>query len=264
MSPLVHPGRSGQHGGGPSTGGRPGGRGNLDVGGDSVPLHIAHHPGLPVSGEPIVEFIAPGIRIRARMGDGPAQPTDGYGGWVEVTRPNGVSITEWQGQAPFREDLPLCLDGFATNDSVQLKLNSILGLGRQDGGETEPPHFIVRGPIHYSGKTVVMEKTPDFGNAIRNHDGELVRQELVLHLMEYVPPDRVRFKKVKKGSGSGGNSPGGGSGGSHHHRTKPGENANKVSVAEFGDTSQAAAIGKLNGIRDPRAPIPAGTVLRLP
>lgn len=189
------------------------------------------------------------------LGDGPAEITDGYGGWEEVERPNDVSLTEWVGQAPLRMTLPVLLDGFANRESVQRDLNRVLKLGRTKDGDEAPEPFKLTGPVPFSGEKWVMESTPDFGETIRSRNGKLLRQALTLNLMQYVKPDRAKIKKRKRAADT--------------YTTKAGDTILKI-VAKFHPAASrdklrdfAHDVAKANGIRDIRKRLEPGTKIKL-
>lgn len=264
MSQFVrtHPGGRGQGGDGDfEADGHPGGHGQRG-GGHGVPVFPTRNPGQhhrpKVEGAHVL-FIAPGLRFRCRLGNGPAQITDGYGGWVTVDRPMTVPITAWQGTQPWRMSIPILFDGFDENRSIQKRLNHLLSLGRRDRGHTRPPVFRAFGPIPFSGDKMVMESTPDFGTepaeAIRNRRGRLVRQVVTVHLMQYVAGDEIKFSK-RRGRGP--------EDVPSTYKTKKGDTLNKISVRFYGDTSRAHEIGQINGRHDVRRKLPANITLRLP
>lgn len=194
------------------------------------------------------------IEIKADLGAGPAQITDGYGGWEEIDRPSDLSITHWSGQTPRRMTIPIFLDGYRENDSVQKELDKLLTLGRSRDGDEEPPVFRVSGPIPFSGERWVMESSPEMGESFRAKDGRLLRQALTLSLMEYVKGDRIKIKRRKGKT----------------YTTKKGDTLLKIArKLEPKDNNKesikyAKEIGKLNKIRDIRKKLKAGIKLRLP
>jgi hypothetical protein len=155
--------------------------------------------------------------LTALVGDSPATPSGGGGGWEAVVRPGRRPILVWrQPDEPYRIMLPLVIDGYAgygggsTNGKVATPEgrsveDDIRVLERMAGvnvpGDPEPPLLIVEGSLpHDESRSAknryVIEKTPEWGNAIRRElDGSRVRQHVVLTLALYTEDDvlsRVR------------------------------------------------------------------------
>jgi hypothetical protein len=205
----------------------------------------------------------PNIEIEVPVGNFGAKLVAGLGGFEEVERQDDVSATDWVGQAALRQDISILLDGYATGDSVERELNTILKLGRDPNGERVPPVFRVWGPVYYEGKAWVLPADGidlDGGEIEpirRSGNGELLRQELVLHLLEFNPPDTIRVRG-KQHTGVSGNEAIGGT-----YTTKKGETLHEIAARLFGDwTVWKEKLGG-NGISDPNRKLPAGMVLKI-
>lgn len=214
----------------------------------------------------------PSIDLIVDPGPGAPTPTAGYGGWEEVKRPSDVALTDWSGNTPFKQDILVMLDGWSDGQSVEPQLDLLEQLGRAKKEDDEPPVFRVFGPLHNSGMHYVLEGI-DFGAALRDSKGTLVRQELTLHLMEYVRPDRIRLRKKKKGSGKNKdgkdyNTTSGGSGGigpgPSVYTTKAGDTLRSIAAKFYGKASLWMELGELNQVRDPNKVLPVGTKVKLP
>jgi phage tail protein X len=214
----------------------------------------------------------PKIEIEVPVGNLGAQLVAGLGGFEEVERQDDVSATDWVGQAALRQDISVLLDGYAKGDSVERELNTILKLGRDPNGERVPPVFRVWGPVYYEGKAWVLP--PDgidlTGGEIetirRSGNGELLRQEVILHLLEFNPPDTIRIRGRHKPGGERGEP--GRTGGTafpgHSYTTKDGDTLHSIAARLYGDASEWKELGQKNGISDPNRKLPAGKVLKLP
>jgi hypothetical protein len=234
------------------------GGGNRGAPGVPVPLKPSPKPGdrghrRRRSQRPYLYLRAHRHEMFVKLGKGAPVVTAGLGGYVEVPRPFGVSLTEWQGVAPFKLDIPVIFNGFIDGRDVQEEVDDLLWFGTSEN-DNPPPTFYADGPIPYAGEHMVFEDTPDWGDSYRNARGHLIYQELTLHLMQYVPPDRIKFSKQK------GKLPDDVPG---TYTSKKGDTLNKISVKFYGDTSRAVELGKINRIRDPRKQIPEGTVIHL-
>lgn len=198
-----------------------------------------------------------GFDVSVRLGDEVAKPTAGGAEWDEVKRPEDVSLTDYTGDGLIHMDVPVMLDGFLDKVDQQPVLNVILALTR-GGDRGRAPDFIATGPIPYSGLRCVME-APDWGDTMRGPDGALLRQELTLHLIEFVDPDAIRVTPKKAAAGALVFDQKKGT-----VVTKADETLLHVSTRVYGNPSMAQEIGQLNGIRDVRKKLKAGITLRLP
>ena len=193
------------------------------------------------------------------MGDGPATITGGLSGWQTVSVVDDTDLTDWVGQGPLTQDIPVLLDGYP-DESVERDLKDIFKLGRDPAGR--PPVFEIDGPIHFSEAHWVLPENGidlDPASTIRSNNGTLLRQALTLHVLEYVPPDQVSRRKKKR----------------HRERfgiadnraltytTKAGDTLAEIAVREFGSWEKWKLIGPKNGIGDPLRSLPAGRVIRL-
>jgi nucleoid-associated protein YgaU len=195
------------------------------------------------------------VDISVTMGGAPATPVAGFAGWEDIERAEGKALTDRASVAPFEQEVPVFLDGYRKDNSVQGQLAEILKLGGEDG---QP--FRAFGPIHRPGIRFVFGGEPDFGDAIRDDDGRLLRQELTLKLKEYVPPAQIHRKRKRRRLRRGvatympGNST---------YVVAAGENLYTITGKLYGDPSRWREIGRKNGIRDPFRTLPAGRVLKL-
>ncbi len=215
-----------------------------------------------------LHFVAsdPQIDIEVPVGNFGARLVGGLGGYEEIERQDDVNLTDWTGQDALKQDVSILLDGWARGDSVERELNTILKLGRDPNGERRPPVFTVDGPVFYPGKAWVLP--PDgidlAGGEIapirRRGDGELLRQEIVLHLLEFVKPDEVRFRGRKKPQI--GVSPNIAVGGTY--TTQKGDTLHSIAAHLFRDANEWKELGEKNGISDPSRKLPAGRILRIP
>lgn len=203
------------------------------------------------------------IDIKIPMGDGPALITGGLGGWQTIDRQDDIAATDWVGQGPLTQDVPLFLDGYPTGDSVEREWNTVKKLGRDaTGNEHVPPVFTVDGPVEYPGKAWVLPEggiDPDPTSFIRRDDGELLRVAFTLHLLEFVKPDEIRLRGKKKPQiGLAQNVAVGGT-----YTTRDGDTLHIIAARIFNDASQWKVLSQKNGIADPNRKLPAGKVLKV-
>lgn len=193
--------------------------------------------------------------LTAPLGLTPATISGGSPNWEEVNRPSRTALTNYTGQTLLRIDVPTLFDGWPDRP-VEDEIEQILRLCRSREGQ-RPPDFTATGPIPYSGSRFVME-LPDWGDGLRADlgtgiRGALVRQELTLHLIQFIDPETIRFRR--KGA---------------YQRKRGGvitlakdETLLQVSARIYGDTSWARELAAVNGIRDVRKKLPAGTKITL-
>lgn len=201
----------------------------------------------------------PPIDITIPMGDGAALPTGGLGGWTLLERQDDVNATIWEGQEPLTEDVPLLLDGYP-DESVQREWNTVKKLGRDANGERKPPVFRVHGPLDHDGKAWVLPAGGIEINAdrvIKRDDGDLLRIEFVLHLLEYVAPDEVRLRgkhKTRQGLDRAE---------ALTYVVRKGDTLQKIATRLLGNPARWKEIGQRNDIHDPLRVLPVGRVLQV-
>jgi hypothetical protein len=210
----------------------------------------------------------PDIDITIPMGDGPARLVGGLGGWTPIPVLDDIEAVDWEGQAPLAQDVPLLLNGLEDNESVEREWNTVRKLARDpNGDETKPPVFKVWGPVEYPGKAWVL---PDGGIDIneeeifkRDGDGELLRIEFTLHLLEYRSPEEIkeRSKRRKKKGPRAAIAPNIAVGGTY--TTQAWDTLKKIAAKLYRDPDRWKEIGEKNNIHDPNRVLPAGKVLQL-
>lgn len=211
-----------------------------------------------------IRLLGTGVDLTIPLGSGPPTPTAGSAQWEEVNVPERDALTNYTGDSLVRLDVPVLLNGLQTNTDVEPLLNSILALTRKANDADRPPSFTIQGPFIYSGLEAVMD-FPDFGSdpeSIRNANGVLLRQALVLKIIEFNDPDAIVFTEHAAGGASGAAAKK-----KKKKKTvtaKGGQTLLKIAQQQFGDPKKAKEIAKLNGIRDTRKKLKAGRVIKLP
>lgn len=204
-----------------------------------------------------VRLLARHLNLKLKLGDGPAKIADETSGWTTIDRPRDVAITDWVGAQPLKISIPIILDGYGRGDGVGHKLSRLHKLVRDKDGDQRPRTFVALGPIPFSGHRFVMESIEYGDDVIRGaagtkEAGKLFRQDLTLHLMQFIPPDRIKFKRRRKHRGG-------------RHHSKEGDTALKIANDLYGDDEDpilaARQIAQLNGIRGIRTPIASGRIL---
>jgi hypothetical protein len=231
----------------------------------------------------------PPLSVTARLAEERPNVESGFGGWEEVARPRKSPITTWQGSPAIRLTLPILLDGWARNVSVEGDIRDIQKMGRPVAENREPPHVRIEATgsaIPYLNKVWVISEL-SWGDALMNKRGNRVRQQVTLSLLEFVhdvyltersAANRRRRKKAAAKKKGGARAKRHVTKRSSKPKPKPkslsfaaavddefgtGEDLLTIAALELGDADRWVEIAELNGIRDPRAVTP-GQVLRLP
>ena len=236
-----------------------------------------------MSAQPLIELVGNGFNYRIRLGNGPSKLVGGGATINEAARPEQSSLSDFAGNPLIRVDLPVYFDGFEDGTNVNQthrirdEAGSVVELaGVQEvlelsqGGPKGQflPAFKVYGELGGSIQWIPyphlewLLELPDWGDGVRGETGDLIRQELVLHLIQFNNPQadvpRVH-KRVEMAVG-----PGHFAGPGHVVTLKRNETLLEVSVTYFGTPAEARNIGKLNSIRDIRTILPVGQKLRIP
>jgi hypothetical protein len=242
----------------------------------------------PPVGYVTVSSSDPPIDVTALLADERPDVTSGFGGWDAVERPRRPPLTTWKAPPGLRMTLPLMLDEWVDELSIEWQVEQLEALGQPTGSDGEPPQVTVTatgGAVPYQDRTWVVDNIT-FGDALMNDDGDRVRQQVTLELLEYVEDvyltevsaaNRRRAQAAKTK----------GKPGATHKRvtakrtTKAvktvtrsvsataagefglGESLVSIAARELGDATRWTEIAALNGMRDPRAVTP-GQVLRMP
>lgn len=208
-------------------------------------------------GAGVVQIDAEDWTVEALLGDDVPQYGSITSGFEVATRPKDRGFTHWVGDQPLTATIPLILDGYADSVGVERDRDRILKLAHAHADGERPDSFIVRGPVPLGGERVVCTGL-DWGDAERGHNGRLHRQALTLTIMQWVPVDRLRIKRQRKG------------GRPNRYIVREGDTLKRIAArlkphasgAEVAD--YAREIGKLNDIRDINRELNTGRELRLP
>ncbi|HVQ60375.1 MAG TPA: LysM domain-containing protein [Solirubrobacterales bacterium] len=191
----------------------------------------------------------PKVDVTVNMGDGPSTPTAGFSGWEVVDRVRRKGMTSRTGVEPFQQDVPIFLDGFSENRSVERPLEQILSLGE------ESAIFHAYGPIDRDGELFIFGADPEFSERRKANDGTTVRARLTLKLMEYVPGNVAgRSRRGKEAIGEAV---------ALTYTTVAGDTLTKIAHALYHDWTRWREIGRKNGITDPHRLLPPGRELKL-
>lgn len=181
-------------------------------------------------------------------GDGAPKMTGPSAGWEIVPRPRRVAFTQWIGRDPYTMDVPIMLDGYRRSDSIE---EEVARLNQMKMGENlkPPPKVQLEGAVPVKGATWVIADITWGDNVVwrvqNNQRMFRIRQDAIVHLLQYVREDRLNIKKSKR---------------ARRHTVKKGETLK--SIAAKYDTT-VSALKKANGIRDPKSVKP-GRVIKVP
>jgi hypothetical protein len=247
--------------------------------------------GPPPFGQVRIIALDPPLQVQARLGEDAPTVDTGFGGWDSVERPRRKPITSWKGQPQLQLTLPLLLDGWSTGTSVLGQVKQLRTMGQPSATDGEPPQLKLKAQgdaVPFLDRTWVVNDI-QWGEALADERGNLVRQALTLVLLEYVQDRylaqrsaanrrRSAHRPKKRGAKSkrmvAKRSAKGRRKGTHALLQAAaassadadfgtGEDLVTIAARELGDADRWMEIAELNGLRDPRA-ISPGQVLRLP
>lgn len=150
----------------------------------------------------------PGLAITAWLNEAGPTVTGGYGGWEVVARPRRVAITQWRGREPIQMELPLVIDaydGTAKSDrvtnSIELVVTKLERMALPYPPIKTPPKITLEGSSsnlipHDDLSWVITELS--WGVALRNNEGNRVRQEVTLALVSFVGVEKVKIRAAEK------------------------------------------------------------------
>lgn len=182
--------------------------------------------------------------IRVPLGDGPPTVTQGGAVYDEAARPERTALTDYVGNSLIMIDVPVLLDGWP-HRNVWPEVRRLARMSRGRNGN-RPPVFRALGPIPHTGLRCVMAP-PEYGNALRDARGRLVRQHMTLKLVQFVDPDIIRVRPLPTSL-----------------RLPKRMNLIEVAARYLGNPKLAKRIARINGIRDIRKKLPKGRPIRLP
>lgn len=202
----------------------------------------------------------PGSPLIAQLTGDPVIP-DIPGGWTGIARPKRRDMTDWKGQALKQMTLPLMLDGWAKQQSVEGDITRFYTL-IEGNGTTPAPVISVAGPIPLTHLKWGVNGITWGNYAIRPGDGAKVRQMLTVTLLEYVSPD-VTIATAKTSSPAQQAAAKATSGSAHTYTVRQNDTLTSIAASQLHDYSRWTEIASLNGLRDPKS-IRVGQTLRLP
>ena len=211
-----------------------------------------------------------GPSITVALGDGFAVPTIA-GGWGDTARPRDRSIAEWAGSPLMTLDVPVLVDGFDQEISVEPQLNILYGYMRNMvGPRDEPPVLQITGvPIPFTSADWVLNAITPADEIRRQRDGKRIRASMSLQFLEYRQGDVVVSRRTSPAKKQQQKSKGDTwksiavATSTRVYNVKKGDTLQSIAAHELGSTARWHEIAKLNNIRDP-ASIKPGQRLKIP
>lgn len=148
-------------------------------------------------GEVTFRTTAPRLTVTCWLGADPPKPTGGYGGWDIVERPRRVGLTQWNGREPIQMDVPIVIDGFKHNDSVEYEITKLERMALPF--IKEPPEVkLIGSAVPHSDLDWVIQDIEWGTDVIRIGNGDRVRQDAVVKLISKVDVDKVKLRAAVK------------------------------------------------------------------
>lgn len=194
-----------------------------------------------------------GHSVKVCRGDGAPKATDGMGGWSLVVRPRRTALTQWDGRNPYAMDVPILFDGYGEKQSQEVAISTLFQMSV--GSDFEPPPRVkVEGAVPIKGATWVINGIDWGDDVIWSQPGLTpfrLRQDAVVHLLQYKPESRVKILTTKALP-------------NHYTVYKKGETMRSIARSWYGDGSLWTRIKAANPkVRDPNN-LKVGLQLRMP
>lgn len=235
-----------------------------------------------ISPAQLITFVSykPNLRVVALLDDATATIIQGYGGWTEQDRARRRTLTIYTGPKPFKLDLPILFDGFSTDTSVEEQVKTLESMAMPSKFNAPPPQVKITGHVPGNDLTWVIDDIT-WGETMRKVGGTLVRQHMVVHLLEYVTSDiakvsataKVQTKSRHKSKntheyilGTYGYyvDPSTVSGYNTTYVTREGDSLTTIAAQQLGNYDDWHDIADINGLRDPFYKYPGGVKLKIP
>lgn len=208
-----------------------------------------------------------GLEVTVLRGKDAPAITGGYGGWEVASRPHDVGITRWVGKDPIRMSVPVYFDGWMSKRSQEVPITTLSRMALPDPTTGEPPVLDVLGGTPRRDITRWVVETIDWGTdviwAMIGGTPARLRQDAVVHLIEYRDDDRVAFSNLPATAVAAGAPRNGRPKPKHMSVVMDNRTLAQVSKDEYGSPKFVRDILDANGIRDKKT-IKAGTRLTMP
>jgi len=209
---------------------------------------------------------AAGLReVHFQLGDG-VGVAESDGGWSFVSRPRTTGFTSWDGRLPYVMTIPLMLDGFATDDSVEGEWEALRSIFRNGvGPERQPSPVSITGAVPLTNLTWVIQKIDPTQELRRSRDTQRVRIAFTLTVMQFVEADVIMANKASPAKAAAARKPTSAAKpvATRAYVVKSGDTLSKIAQALLGSYKRWPEIASLNGIRDPQT-VRIGQRLKIP
>jgi len=204
-----------------------------------------------------LELTAPGLPPVGCWRTGPIVPSLGYGGHPIGARPKKKALTVWEGRQPFQMEVPILLDlGGQLVEGLRATLDR---MATSVNGQKPPPVKIVSN----RGKLPIPADIPETADwwiedlkwgeeKRRASDGELVRQEVAVTLLERI--DDELFSTAPKIVSTRR---------AHNYTVKKGDTLHSIAASQLGNATRWKEIADLNGIRSD-GQLKPGRIIHIP
>lgn len=217
----------------------------------------------------------PPLTVAALRGQVAPRPEDFDAGWTNIARPRRTALTQWDGADPRGVVFSMLIDGVGDNHSIEPDCDQLEQMAQPAAKGSEPPIIRAVGALPHTELDWIigrLEWDPDpiYSRALQAR----TRQEVTVHLLEYVADDRLAAapaaerarRKAAQQAAAAAKSAG----------TSPAKvTKDKIYVVHAGDSLSSIAarvlgsykrwpeLATLNGLRDPNR-LTVGRRLRLP
>lgn len=199
-----------------------------------------------------------GTPVNVDLGEGGPRIVTTDTGWTTKSRPFNVGFSEWGGNEPVAQEVPIRIDGFKRNRSIEFDLDHlriIAGIGTGDRDGYAPSAVKIDGPIHFSSKRWIIVGIEE-GESIRSAgNGQVIRWTGTLQIVEFINPAQIRLRRKKRPRFV-----------NLRHIAREGDTLLKIAIEHYDDKSMWRKIGLAQKppIRDPRRKIKPGRRIILP
>lgn len=185
----------------------------------------------------------------------------GVGGYEEVARPKNSAMSRWTGRPLAQLTLPLMLDGYVDEESVEAEVDALLELGRDSDDPTTPSQV-----VSLDGPLVWADHVPEWavvdvqlGTSVYEND-VLLRQPVTLVLLEHVPADLIEITPGMPGTGAAKRKKK-----RKVYVVKKGDTLKKIASKMYGKKARKEMpdLKKDNAIRDPNKQLKPGRKIKL-
>lgn len=165
--------------------------------------------------------------------------TAGGGRWNIVNRPRRGGFTTYDGDDPYRMDVPIFFDGFDTGRSMEDAISILNQMNFAPADYATPPQVRIEGAVPVKNATWVLDPQITWGDqlTIWNKNNYRLRQDCVVHLLQYVVADQLQIKPPAT---------------SRIYNVKDGDTLKSISKDQYGTPNYWSTIKNANSIRDPK------------